>query len=120
EPALGSSPRPLPDGRTGELRHLVAVQAVDSGFGPAHNRLDALRLDADRSGLVIGIDGLFQEGVNAVVVLIDVDPGAGTGPASLAGAIEDSAGRIDSVLAALPLEAPAVSGFGADLALVVW
>jgi alkaline phosphatase len=120
EPTLAAPRRLLPDGWTDELRHLVAEQAVVSGFGAEHNRLDALRLDADPHALLIGIDGLFQWQENAVVILLDVDPGAGTGPAALRGALDDRDGRIDAILSALPLDAPALPGFGADLAVVVW
>jgi alkaline phosphatase len=120
-PAIDRAPLPaLPDGWTGDLRHLAAEQLVASGFDPAYNRLDALRLDADRHALTIGIDGLFEWDGNAVVLLIDVDPGAGTGPADLRGALSDRRGRIDAILGALAVDASGIDGFGADLALAVW
>ena len=118
-PPASPASRPLPDGRTADLRHRAATQQVTSGFGPGHNRLDALWLDADRTGLAVGLEGLFQDGANAVVLLIDVDPGAGTGLADLAGALEDRDGRADALLAALPLLGPDLPGHGIDLALVV-
>jgi hypothetical protein len=120
EPELGVDHRLLPDGRTGELRHRVTVQKVDTGFGAGWNQLDALRLDASRHGLAIGLDGLFEEGENAVVVLIDIDAGAGTGLASLNRALEDRDGVADAILSNLAIDGPAVEGFGADFALVVW
>ena len=120
-PAIDRAPLPaLPDGWTGDLRHLAAEQQVASGFDPAYNRLDALRLGADRHALTIGIDGLFEWDENAVVLLIDVDPGAATGPADLRGALSDRRGRIDAILGALAVDASGIDGFGADLAVVVW
>ncbi|HEU5057736.1 MAG TPA: alkaline phosphatase [Kofleriaceae bacterium] len=120
-PATGGPPLPaLPDGWTGDLRHLAAEQRVASGFDPAYNRLDAFRLDADPHALSIGIDGLFEWDGNAVVVLIDVDLGAGTGLAALPGAIADRRGRIDAILSSLAVDASAIAGFGADLAVTVW
>jgi hypothetical protein len=110
----------VPDGELGDLRHVAVLQAAASGFGEGHNRLDALHLDADERGLAIGLEGIFERGRNAVVVLLDVDLGAGTGPARLAGALSDRQGRADGILSSLSLDAPAVPGFGADLAIVVW
>src|SRR6185503_17579292 len=98
-PSTGGAELPaLPDGWTGDLRHLAAEQVVPSGFDPAFNRLDALRLDADPHALSIGVDGLFEWDGNAVVILIDVDLGAATGVTALAGALSDRRGRIDSIL----------------------
>ncbi len=115
------APRPaLPDGWTGELRHLAAAQEVASGFDPAFNRLDAMRVDADERALEIGLDGVFEWDQNAVVLLIDVDLGAGTGVADFAGALTDSGGRIDSILSSLAVDGSGIAGFGADLAVVVW
>ncbi|MBX3274116.1 MAG: alkaline phosphatase [Sandaracinaceae bacterium] len=110
----------VPDGRLLDLRHEVARQAVESSFGPTHNRLDALRLDADRYGLHVGVEGLFEWSANALVVLIDVDFGAATGHATLAGALRDRDGRADAVLSASRLDAPPVEGFGADFAIVTY
>lgn len=53
-------------------------------------------------------------------MLIDVDHGAGTGHAALAGALADTSGVADAILSASSLDAPAVTGFGADLALAVF
>jgi alkaline phosphatase len=108
----------IPDGRLTDLRHAVVMQANESGFGAGYNRLDALRLDADRHGLVVGVGGLMRWGENAIVVLIDVDPGDGTGHAGLAGALSDRSGIADAILTASRLTAPPVTGFGADLAVV--
>jgi alkaline phosphatase len=104
----------LPDGRTSELRHLAAEQAIAAPLG-----LDALRLDADRGGLAIGIDGRFAWDSGAIVVLLDVDPGQGTGLPGLDGAISDTSGVADLVLASAPLGPFAQTGFGFDKAIVV-
>lgn len=103
----------VPDGALGDLRWRVATQAVATGFGAGFNQLDALWLDADASGLAIGVEGLFQRQRNAVLALLDVDPAAGTGPAQLAGAVTDTDGALDRVIAASRLTAPAAA-FGID------
>ena len=110
----------VPDGHLGDLRYLAAQQTVVTGCGEGFNQLDALRVDADGRGLSIGIEGLFQWGQNAVVVVIDVDFGAATGAGDLVGAVSDTDGRADGILASLNLSAPPVTGFGAELAVVVW
>ncbi len=116
EPSAG----PVPDGAFDDLRWRVTEQTVTSGFGPGFNQLDALEVDATAAGLSIGIEGLFQWDANAVVLLIDTDLGASTGPARLRGAVTDQTGRIDAILAASSVDAPPVAGFGADFALVIW
>jgi alkaline phosphatase len=111
---------PVPDGALADLRWHPAAQAVSSGFGPGWNQLDGLAVDATPAGLQVGIEGLFQWDANAVVLLIDADLGAATGPAQLRGAVSDQTGRVDAILSALAVDAPPVSGFGADFALVLW
>ena len=69
----------LVDGRTSDLGPAVVTQAWETSFGAGFNQLDALRVTADREGLRIGVDGVFEFGENAAFVLIDVDYGAGTG-----------------------------------------
>lgn len=110
----------IPDGRLADLAHVATTQTVTSGFGAGYNQLDDLRLAAHPHGLGVGITGVFERGHNAIVVLVDVDFGASTGPAKLAGAITDTDGRADAILSALSLDAPPVAGFGADVALVAW
>lgn len=109
---------PVADGHLADLRHAVVMQAVESGFGAGFNRLDALWLDADRHGLVVGVEGLAQWGENAIVALVDADHGEGTGPSGLAGALTDGDGIADAILTASRLTAPPVAGFGADFAVV--
>ncbi len=109
----------VPDGDLTELRHQATAQAVTpSGFGAGINELNGLKVDADAFGLALGVQGVFEWDHNALVVLIDVDYGAGTGPAKLYGALSDRKGVADSVLSALNLDAPMSGGFGADLALI--
>lgn len=120
EPAVEPAPQPAADGHLGELRWLAAEQQVATGFGAGYNQLDALHLDASPRGLAIGVEGVFEDSANAVVIVIDVDLGAGTGIAALRGALADGDGRADDILRNLQLEAPAVAGFGAELAVVTW
>jgi alkaline phosphatase len=114
------APDRIPDGRLTDVPHVAATQGVISGFGPGRNQLDALHLAADDRALAIGVAGVFERGQNAVVVLLDVDFGASTGPARLEGALTDTTGRIDGILAASSLDAPTVAGFGIDLAIAAW
>jgi alkaline phosphatase len=110
----------VPDGHLGDLRHRAVEQTVVSGFGEGFNQLDALYVDADEHGLAIGVEGLFQWDENAVVIALDVDYGAETGAGDLSGAVNDTEGRADAILASLNVVAPPVDGFGAELAVVVW
>ncbi len=120
EPVAPPPVMPVADGGFDDLRYLAVAQLVDSDFGEGHNRLDALHVDVVGDGrtLAIGVAGLFETTQNAVVVLLDIDPGAGTGPARLAGALADEGGRADTLISALNLDAPPVEGFGADFAIV--
>ena len=110
----------LPDGRFDDLRHRAVEQAVVSRFGEGRNQLDALHVDVVDGGraLAVGVAGLFETAENAVLLLIDVDPGAGTGSGRLAGALRDDFGRADAVVSQVNLDAPPVDGFGADFAVV--
>lgn len=112
------APERIPDGRLADLPYVAATQVNASGFGTGYNELDALHLAADERGLAIGVAGVFEQDHNAVVVLIDVDFGASTGPARLRGALTDTDGIADAILSALSLDEPATAGFGADVALV--
>lgn len=69
----------LIDGVTSELGAVVVTQAWSSSYGPGYNQLDALRLGADLDGIRVGVDGVFQREDNVVLVLVDLDYGAGTG-----------------------------------------
>jgi alkaline phosphatase len=108
----------IPDGDLHDLRWLAAAQAQASSFGVGYNQLDALYLDADARGLSIGIEGVFEWDENAVVVLLDVDHGGGTGAASMLDAADDVSHPADTVVSGLNLLAPSDPDFGADLVLV--
>ncbi len=123
-PLEGGAVRPpssalVPDGHLADLRWLATAQTNPAGFGAGFNELDALRLDVDPHTLALGLEGRFERAHNAIVVLVDVDPGAGTGVGSLRGALSDRDGLADAVLTATPVTAPPVDGFGADLAVVL-
>lgn len=118
EPYETPPPERIPDGRLADLPHIATMQANASGFGAGYNQLDALHLAADERGLGLGVAGLFERDHNAVVVLIDVDFGAATGPARMRGALTDTNGTADAILSSLSLDAPATAGFGVDLAIV--
>ncbi|MBP8805768.1 MAG: alkaline phosphatase [Kofleriaceae bacterium] len=107
---------PIPDGELTDLRHRAVVQRWPTDFGVGYNQLDALWLDATADGLFVGIEGLFEWGENAVEIWIDVDPGAGTGPASPAGSLTDPLGLVDRLLGATTLTAGAVD-FAPDVAI---
>ena len=111
-------PTLLPDGVLTDQRWMVTTQGLTTDFGEGYNQLDAFRIDAGQDGLFFGIDGLFEWEQNAVVLLIDTDPGQGTGTADLSGAFSDTQGKLESILTSLSLTAPPVSGFGAELAVL--
>ena len=113
-------PMLIPDGNLADMQHQVAQQTLASDFGVGVNQLDALWVDADERGLALGLEGLFQWDENAVVILVDVDFGDGTGFSSMSGSLSDLDGTLDSILSSLRLTAPATSGFGADMAIASW
>lgn len=107
-----------PDGHMRDLRHLAVEQVNPSGFGEGFNQLDALYVDADDWGLGLGVEGVFSWGTNAVLLWIDVDYGASTGPARLEGAFDDTDGIADAIVSGSSLDAPGIPGFGADFVVV--
>jgi alkaline phosphatase len=110
-PMVVPAREPIPDGELGDLRHRAAVQEVGvSGYGEGFNQLDAMWVDANPRGLFVGIEGLFEWDENAVELWIDVDPGTGTGMPGLKGALTDTDGVADAVLAASNVSAPAGAG----------
>ena len=115
EPAALPDRAPLASGHTGELRESPASQEVVSDVA---GRLDHLRIDADRYGLTVGLDGLYPFSGAALVVLIDVDFGSGTGPARLTalGAPQDD--PVDELIANLAIDGSAIPGLGFDAAAV--
>lgn len=109
-----------PDGSLSDLRYRVVDQAAETGFGIGYNQLDSLHIDASERGLAIGVEGVFEWSANAMVILVDVDYGSGTGVTAFPGSLSDNDGRVDSILSSLGVDASAHAGFGADFALVVW
>lgn len=105
------------DGALGDLAYRAAEQSLESGFGPGYNQLDALWVDADERGLSVGVEGLFEWGQNALVVLLDADLGAGTGPSTLRDAVADGRGVVDGIVSSLSVTDPGVPGWGVDFAL---
>lgn len=104
----------LADGWTEDLGAAWTTQAWDSELA-GYVQLDGLRLAADGDGLWIGLDGVFQRDEQALVLLVDLDWGAGTGFGGDTVPV-DTDGDAEALLAAFSLGAP--EGFGADLALV--
>jgi len=110
----------LPDGRLDDLDHRPTTQVNTSPDGDDISRLEALEIDADADGLSIGLEGLFPWQTHTVSIVMDVDFGAGTGPAQLAGYVTDVDHPVDLTISQLKLLAPpaAVNGFGIDLVVV--
>jgi alkaline phosphatase len=104
----------LVDGYTGDLGAQVSVQPWSTSFGAGYNQLDALYVTGDADGLWVGIDGVFERGDNAVLVLVDLDYGAATG---LGADLEvgDTLDALDSTLTTASLSL-AVGGLGFDAA----
>jgi alkaline phosphatase len=107
----------LVDGWTEDLGPVVAQQLHDTSFGAGFNQLDALHLTADSDGLWMGVDGVFEWGDNAVVVLIDLDYPNGTGLlADTDLVLSDTDGALDALLSALDLSTQ-IDGLGFDIAV---
>lgn len=104
----------LVDGYTGDLGSQVTTQAWGTTYGAAYNQLDGLRLTSDADGLRVGVDGVFERGDNAVLVLVDLDYGSATGlGADLT--VSDTLDTLDSTLTTASLLVSA-SGVGFDAA----
>lgn len=106
----------LVDGALDDLGEAVSTQAHESSFGPGYNQLDRLYLDADTDGLWIGVAGVVDSQANALVVLLDLDYGAGTGLGGDVLDLDDPEGELDGVLSALPVAA-GLDGLGFDAAV---
>ncbi len=110
----------IPDGHLADLGFLASAQSQATDFGEGYNELQSMRVDADADVLLVGIEGTFEWGANAVVLLIDSDYGNGVGFPSMLGAVQDQDGLTDQLLGGLQLTAPADAGFGADYAVVAF
>lgn len=104
----------LADGRTTDLGAAVVTQLWETSFGRGYNQLDALRFTSDTAALWVGVDGVYEYGANAVLVLIDLDYGAGTGWGADATTLDDLDGDLDSLITAMPYAA-GIPGLGFDL-----
>ncbi len=111
------APQFAADGHLAELHWEAASQTLESSYGVGHNEMNTLWLDADDTGLAIGIEGLFKRERNTVVVLVDADFGAATGFDGLLGNLSDHDGRIDDALANVAVTPSGIPGFGADFAI---
>lgn len=104
----------LPDGELDDLGDAVVIQTHETDFGEGYTQLDALRLTADERGLWVGVDGVFDDEANSVIVWVDLDYGAGTGVgADLV--LDDTDGPLDAVLTTL-LPSVDLPGLGFDAA----
>jgi alkaline phosphatase len=109
------APEILATGHTSDLDVDLAAQTGATG---AALRLDRLRAGSDDSGLTIGVEGLFSLTEGALVVLIDADHGASTGPASLAAVPETSFDPLSRFVERLEVDGSAIAGFGIDAVAV--
>lgn len=117
EPVVTPARVLVPDGNLRDLRFEAVSQVNASGFGLGYNELTRLKVDADDRGLAIGIEGVFEWDKNAVVILLDIDHGAGTGVTSMDSQLLDTDGVFDAVVSGLSISGSADPGFGAELAI---
>ncbi len=103
------------DGDLDDLGSAVVRQVHESDFQPGYNQLDALRVATDADGLWVGIDGIFDEQANSVVVWLDLDYGAGTG-IGVDTTLTDVTGVLDRLLTTLS-PTPTLDGLGFDAAM---
>jgi alkaline phosphatase len=105
----------LADGQLDDLGPPVVAQTLPTDFGEGYNQLDQLRVTADARGLWIGVDGVFDDFANGVLLWLDLDLGAGTGVgADLV--LNDYDADLDRLLSTWRLS-PASAGLGFDAAV---
>ncbi len=102
----------LVDGYTDDLGAQVTTQTQATSFGASYNQLDGLRVTADGDGLYLGIDGVFERGDNAAMVLLDLDYGSSTGWGA-GTTLADALGEVDAAITELGISVSA-SGVGFD------
>ncbi len=105
----------LVDGDTADLGTAIVSQSWPTSFGAGFNQLDALHVTTDADGIYVGVDGVFQREDNAVVVLFDLDYGAGTGVGADT-TLVDGSGLFDAMLTAADFDAD-LAGLGFDVAV---
>jgi alkaline phosphatase len=106
---------PVADGYLAELGSPVTTQVWTTTFGVGYNQLDGLRVSADPDGLRIGVDGVTEDDDDTLVLLVDVDYGAGTGwPRDTT--LADTTGSLDAALTAMHVTVDDAA-FGAEALL---
>ena len=113
-PVASTLPR-LPDGALDDLGAPIVIQTIDTDFGSGYNQLDALRVTTDERGIWVGIDGIFDERANSVIVWLDLDHGAGTGVGSGMD-LTDVDGLLDRLIGT-PTLSTSLPGLGFDAAI---
>ena len=113
-PAAPDVPR-LADGHLDDLGTVLTTQTEPTDFGDGYNQLDGLRITADAQGLWFGIDGVFDERANAVVVWLDLDYGSATGVGADV-ELTDVVGVVDRILGG-PTVQSSLPGLGFDAAV---
>ncbi len=106
----------LVDGWLGDLSDAIVSQPWESSFDPAFNRIDALRIGSDATGLRIGVDGVFEDDANALVLFLDTDYSDSTGFPHT-GDLTDIDGDGDTVISSLNV-AFADETFGAERVII--
>jgi hypothetical protein len=91
----------------------AAENTVATDWGVGQNELAALYVAFDETSLYVGIDGYVSGTDNAILALLDLDYGTGTGVRNLA-QITDGSGSLDAVISGL-LQVTDVE-FGAEYA----
>ena len=114
DPVTPDLPR-IADGLLDDLGAPLVTQTIETNFGDGFNQLDALRVTSDESGLWVGVDGVFDERANAVVVWLDLDHGAGTG-VGMGLELDDVVGVLDRIIST-PTVVSRVPGVGFDAAV---
>ena len=102
----------LADGDLDDLGDKVTTQTQETDYGAGYNQLDGLRVTSDVDALWIGLDGVFDDEANGVLVWIDLDHGAGTGVGADK-TLDDSDAPLDILASALGFELE-VDGLGFD------
>ncbi len=103
------------DGDTADLGAPITTQLWDSSYGLGYNQLDAMRVTSTSGGLWVGLDGIFEVNNNAVLLLVDMDYGLGTGMGADT-SLSDTTGLLDSTISTVSVEA-GLSGLGFDVVL---
>lgn len=107
---------PLIDGDLDDIGAIVVTQTQATSFGAGYNQLDGLRLSADVDGIRVGVDGVYEDDSNTVLVLLDLDYGAATGFGANVPDLTDTVGLFDTLLSNVKLDVD-VPGVGFDVVI---